>query len=147
MFVFLAFFNGGISLLNMVLASKVASKMGMIRGIFYNFLWATVFSLFGFFIFEPNAELFKDLPNVPIFYYIGGIIGIIVNFIFNKAIPNVSSVYLVILRFIGQLLMGCIIDYFYFHLFSLGKLLGLIFFGLGLAYNTYIDNKYRKLKI
>lgn len=146
MFVFLAFFNGGISLLNMVLASKVASKTGMIRGIFYNFLWATVFSLFGFFIFEFNTELFRDLPNVPIFYYIGGIIGIIVNFIFNKAIPKVSSVYLVILRFIGQLLIGCIIDYFYFHLFSLGKLLGLIFFGLGLTYNTYIDNKYRTIE-
>lgn len=142
MFVFLAFFNGGISFLNMILSSKVANKIGMIKGIFYNFLWATVFSLVGFFIFEPNENLFNSLTNFPMFYCLSGIIGILVNFIFNKTIPKVSSVYVVILRFIGQLFTGCIIDYFYLHMFSLGKLLGVFCFALGLFYNTYIDKKY-----
>ncbi len=146
MFIILAFFTGVISFLNMILASKVAGKTGMIKGIFYNFLWATVFSFLGFIVFEPKEELFKNLETIPIFYYIAGFIGIVVNFIFNKAIPKVSSVYIVILRFIGQLLLGCIIDYFYLNIYSLGKLLGLIFFGLGLIYNSYVDNKYKLAK-
>ena len=146
MFIILAFFSGSISFLNMILASKVSNETGMIRGIFHNFLWATLFSLIGLFIFEPNSELFVDLDKVPLIYYTGGLLGIIINFIFNKAIPKVSSVYLVILRFIGQLLIGCTIDYLYFHIFSLGKFLGLIFFALGLAYNSFIDNKYNFLE-
>lgn len=146
MFTILAFFIGIISFLNMILASKVASNTGMIKGIFYNFLWATFFSFVGFVIFEFRGELLTNLDTIPIFYYFSGFIGITVNFIFNKAIPRVSSVYIIILRFIGQLFLGCIIDYFYFDIFSVGKLLGLIFFALGLTYNSYVDYKYNLFK-
>lgn len=142
MFIVLAFINGVFSFFNMILAAKVAKDVGMIKGIFYNFFWATVSSFIAYFILEAKTNSLFSFKVVPILYLIGGLIGIIINFIFNKAIPRVSSVYIVVIRFIGQLFLGVIIDYFYLNIFSLGKLLGLLFFGIGLTYNSYIDNKY-----
>lgn len=142
MFIVLAFINGVFSFFNMILAAKVAKDVGMIKGIFYNFFWATVSSFIAYFILEAKTNSLFSFKVVPILYLIGGLIGIIINFIFNKAIPRVSSVYIVVIRFIGQLFLGIIIDYFYLNIFSLGKLLGLLFFGIGLTYNSYIDNKY-----
>lgn len=146
MFIILAFINGVFSFFNMILASKIARDVGMIKGIFYNFFWATIGSFLVYFIFEARTNSLFVLKTVPIIYLFGGLIGIIINFIFNKSIPMVSSVYIVVIRFIGQLFLGVIIDYFYFDIFSLGKLLGLIFFGIGLIYNSYIDNKYMTFK-
>ena len=142
MFIILVFINGVFSFFNMILAAKVAKDVGMIKGIFYNFFWAVISSFIAYFIFESGTNSIFTFKSIPVIYLFGGFIGIIINFIFNKAIPKVSSVYVVVIRFIGQLFLGILIDYFYLNIFSLGKLLGLIFFGIGLAYNSYIDNKY-----
>lgn len=142
MFIILAIVNGIFSFFNMILASKVAKDTGMIRGIFHNFFWATISSFLAFLIFEAKTNSLFTLKSIPTVYLLGGVLGIVINYIFNISIPKVSSVYIVVIRFIGQLFLGIIIDYFYFNIFSLGKLLGLFFFGIGLIYNSHIDSKY-----
>lgn len=61
---------------------------------------------------------------------------------FNLIVPRVPAVYVVILRFIGQMLTSAIIDYIYLDILSKGKVIGGILFLIGLIINAKIDNVY-----
>lgn len=59
----------------------------------------------------------------------------------------VSTVYTVILRFIGQMLTSAIIDYWYFNIFSMGKVIGCILFLIGIILNAKSNEKYKQNQI
>ncbi|WP_026051002.1 DMT family transporter [Clostridium tunisiense] len=53
----------------------------------------------------------------------------------------------VILRFIGQMLTSAIIDYWYFNIFSMGKVIGCILFLIGIILNAKSNEKYKQNQI
>ena len=63
---------------------------------------------------------------------------------FNIIVPKIPAVYIVILRFIGQMLTSAIIDYVYLDIFSKGKIIGGALFLMGLIINAKVDNNYKE---
>lgn len=123
-----------------VINANLATKIGIFQGTFYNFITGLAFS-FLFLVFSNEAfnMSHKALQSVPVFAYLGGLLGVIVIGLSNYIIPKISSFYLTLLIFIGQLSTGIIIDFFYTHEISIGKVVGCLFVFMGLTYNLIID--------
>lgn len=90
---------------------------------------------------------YTSLSFVPFPYFLGGFIGVLTTFLANIIITKVSVVYVVILRFIGQMFTSAIIDYVYFHIFSAGKVVGGMLFLIGLLINAEFEIKEKQKDI
>ncbi|MDF2609417.1 MAG: hypothetical protein K0R92_891 [Lachnospiraceae bacterium] len=144
-YVFLSFLTGISIVLNMMVNGKIAQKEGMLNGVFINFLMAVLSSMVLCIVMLNTLPSYTVIKTVPLPYYLGGIIGVITTFIFNVVVPKIPAVYIVILRFIGQLFASAVIDYLFLDRFSKGKILGGILFFFGLVLNAKIDKKSKKL--
>ncbi|MDF2474152.1 MAG: hypothetical protein K0R21_1934 [Anaerocolumna sp.] len=144
-YVFLSFLTGISIVLNMMVNGKIAQKEGMLNGVFINFLMAVLSSMVLCLVMLNTLPSYTVIKTVPLPYYLGGIIGVITTFIFNVVVPKIPAVYIVILRFIGQLFASAVIDYLFLDRFSKGKILGGILFFFGLVLNAKIDKKSEKL--
>lgn len=144
MYIFLSFLTGVTIVVSMMLNGKVAQKEGMINGVIINYLMATISSILLCAIMINSMPSYFSIKSIPIPYFLGGFIGVLTTYMFNIIIPKVPAVYIVILRFIGQMLASAVIDYIYLGIFSQGKVIGGILFLIGLIINARIDNKYRQ---
>lgn len=144
MYVFLSFLTGITIVINMMLNGKLAQREGMINGVYINYIMATISSVILCGVMLKAIPDFTVIRQVPMLYFLGGIIGVITTYLFNIIVPKVSAVYVVILRFIGQMLTSAIIDYIFLGIFSKGKLIGGILFLIGLIINAIVDNKYKE---
>ena len=146
MYILLAFCIGISIVLNMIINGKVSKKEGMINGIFINYSIATFTSVLLCVIMvnaRPDYEALRSIPGV---YFLGGLLGVVTTYLFNIIIHKVPAVYIVVLRFIGQLLTSALIDYLYLQVFSIGKIIGGCLFFIGLILNARSDeNKKKKI--
>jgi uncharacterized membrane protein YdcZ (DUF606 family) len=125
---------------------KIAQKEGMINGVLINYLVAAFTSILLCAIMINGKHDYESLKTIPLIYFLGGFIGVITTYLFNLIVPRVPAVYIVVLRFIGQLLTSALIDYLYLHVFSIGKIIGGCLFFIGLILNAGADEKYEKEK-
>lgn len=144
MYIFLSFLTGVTIVINMMLNGKVAQKEGMINGVIINYLMATISSILLCAIMINSMPSYSSIKFIPIPYFLGGFIGVLTTYMFNIIVPKVPAVYVVILRFIGQMLASAVIDYIYLGIFSQGKVIGGLLFLIGLVVNARIDNKYKQ---
>lgn len=90
-----------------------------------------------------SGETFKLFTassyNAPWFVYTGGLLGVIVVTMLSFLSSKVSSFYLTLLLFVGQLFTGIIIDALSTGKISFYQALGGALVVLGLTYNLYID--------
>jgi len=126
----------------MMLNGKLAQKEGMINGIIINYLMATISSTILCAIMIKSIPTYSAIRSVPLPYFLGGFIGVLTTYMFNIVVPKIPAVYIVILRFIGQILTSAIIDYIYLDIFSKGKIIGGVLFLMGLTFNAKVDSKY-----
>lgn len=121
--------------------SNLAEKLGLLEGTFYNFLTGLMLSII-LLIINWNNEIVSQLINsqIPLWAYLGGLFGIGIVLLSNYVIPRVSAFYVTILVFLGQLLIGYVIDYFTMGTVSMTKLLGGLLVLIGMSYNLYVDN-------
>ncbi len=147
MYVFLSFLTGITIVINMMLNGKLAQREGMINGIVINYLMATLASIMLCAIMLKSLPVYSTMKAVPLPYFLGGLIGILTTYLFNIIVPKVPAVYVVILRFIGQMFTSAIIDYVYLHIFSKGKIIGTILFLIGLIISAKFDAKYTQEKL
>lgn len=143
MYIILAFLIGFAIVISTILNGKLAQKIGVINGGIVNYIVALFGSSLLVLILKLSIPTFSTLHSTPLYYFVGGIIGVGVIFLFNISVPNIPAVYIVILPFIGQILTSAILDYFYLGIFSKGKIIGGILFLIGLLYNARVDKKYR----
>jgi len=127
-----------------MLNGKVSQKEGMINGVIINYLMATISSILLCAIMINSMPSYSSIKSIPIPYFLGGFIGVLTTYMFNIIVPKVPAVYVVILRFIGQMLASAVIDYIYLGIFSQGKVIGGLLFLIGLVVNARIDNKYKQ---
>ncbi len=148
-YIFLSFLTGITIVINMMLNGKLAQREGMINGVVINYLMAAISSILLCAIMIKSMPSYSTIRSIPLPYFLGGLIGVLTTYMFNIIVPRVPAVYVVILRFIGQMLTSAIIDYIYLDVFSKGKLIGGILFLIGLLINAKVDNKYaqKNLKI
>lgn len=143
-YLFLSCLIGVSIVINMMLNGKLAQRIGMINGVIINFLMATITSAFLCGIMIKSMPSYSTLRAVPLPYFLGGFIGVLTTYLFNLIVPKIPAVYVVILRFIGQMLASATIDYFYLNVFSKGKVIGSLLFLLGLVLNARVDNAAKK---
>lgn len=143
-YIFLSFLTGVTIIINMMLNGKVAQKEGMINGVIINYLMATISSILLCAIMINSMPSYSSIKSIPIPYFLGGFIGVLTTYMFNIIVPKVPAVYVVILRFIGQMLASAVIDYIYLGIFSQGKVIEGLLFLIGLVVNARIDNKYKQ---
>ena len=118
----------------------LSEKIGMYQSTLFNY----IFGLSGsFLLLFVSGEIFKLFTassyNAPWFVYTGGLLGVIVVTMLSFLSSKVSSFYLTLLLFVGQLFTGVIIDALSTGKISFYQLIGGSLVVLGLSYNLYID--------
>lgn len=123
-----------------IINANLAKKIGTFQGTFFNYVTGLLVSvLFLLFSSESLSLSTATLQSIPFAAYLGGIVGVIVIVASNYITPKISSFYLTLFIFVGQLFMGVIIDFFTLHDISIGKVLGGFLVLLGLTYNLILD--------
>lgn len=112
----------------------LAQKVGAYQSTFFNY--------FTGFITSFSIMLCISLPyihkiNINDIYnpiiYIGGIIGVFNILILNTIVSKVSPIQLTLITFIGQLISGMILDYYFYQMFSIQKIVGCMIVVIGLV--------------
>lgn len=140
-YIVLAFLIGVNIVINMVLNGRLAQREGMINGLVINYFTAVLSSLILCTAMLRALPDYSIIKSIPLPYFLGGFIGVLTTFLFNLVLSKVSAIYVVILRFIGQMLASAAIDYLYLNVFSVGKVLGGVLFLTGLILNARMDGK------
>lgn len=128
----------------MMLNGELSKRIGIINGVFINYLTAAISSLAFCFVMVNSMPRYSSISNIPLIYFLGGAIGVLTTYIFNVVVHKVPTVYTVILRFIGQMFTSAVIDYFYLNIFSMGKVVGCILFLVGIIFNAKSNENYRQ---
>lgn len=147
LYIFLSFLTGITIVVNMMLNGKLAQREGMINGVFINYLMATISSIILCGIMLKSMPSYLSIRSIPLPYLLGGFIGVLTTYMFNLIVNKVPAVYVVILRFIGQMFASAVIDYIYLDVFSTGKMIGGVLFLIGLILNSKVDNRYAQEKL
>jgi len=118
----------------------LSEKIGMYQSTLFNY----IFGLSGsFLLLLISGETFKLLTassyDAPLFVYAGGLLGVVVVTMLSFLSSKVSSFYLTLLLFVGQLFTGIIIDALSTGKISFYQVIGGALVVLGLTYNLYID--------
>lgn len=121
---------------------RLSDKIGLFQSTFYNYIVGLTCSTFALIISGELLSLGNlNLLSIPLWAYIGGFLGVIVVSLSSVITPKVSSLYLTLIIFIGQIFTGVLIDFITISNLSIGKIIGGIFIVLGLFYNSKIDKK------
>ncbi len=125
-----------------IINSNLAKEIGIFQSTFFNYIVGLFFSVI-FFILSREKINLSGLKSgdVPFWAYLGGVAGVLLIVLSNYITPRISSFYLTLLIFVGQLFTGIIIDYFVKGNISSGKLIGGLLVLAGLIYNLVIDKK------
>jgi len=137
----LAFLSGMATVLSIMVNARLAKQEGMVNGIFVSYVVALITSTILCAIMLNTIPAYKSLRTIPLPYLLGGFLGVLTTYIFNIIVHKLPAVTVLILRFISQILASVLIDYLYFHIFSVGKLMGVLLFAAGLLINSKADQK------
>lgn len=135
----LAFLSGMATVLSIMVNARLSKEEGMVNGIFVSYLVALTTSLLLCALMLNTLPEYETLRNLPLPYLLGGFLGVLTTYLFNIVVHKLPAVHVLILRFISQMLASALIDYLYFHVFSVGKVLGVVLFSVGLMVNSRAD--------
>jgi transporter family-2 protein len=88
---------------------------------------------------EPMLVQFSLSSEVWI--YLGGIMGVGLVTLMNAAVCKISSFYMTLLMFAGQVFAGIVVDIMLSGVFSLNNLIGGVLVAVGLAQNLIVDRR------
>lgn len=134
MYILLAIFSGFTILLSILMLGKINQSVGLLQTSFISFSVGSIGALLLMFIMRDFN--FIAMKSVPFYLYFGFVVVISITMLNSKIINNIPATFATILVFIGQLATGMVIDYFRFHTFSFGDLLGGLLILGGLYYNN-----------
>ncbi|MCS4471245.1 DMT family transporter [Clostridium botulinum] len=136
--------TGVLIVTSMILNGELSKRIGTINSVVINYLTATLASIIFYYITLNFISNTPTIANTSLIYFLGGVIGVLTTYIFNVIVHKIPTVYTVILRFIGQMLTSAIIDYLYFNIFSIGKVVGCVLFLIGIILNAKSDENYKQ---
>lgn len=146
MYIFIALITGVLVIGSMIVNSRLGDRIGLFQGVLVNYTVGLFFAIL-FLLFNLNSVTLTPqvITNIPIWAYLGGVLGFIIVAISNIIIPKIPTIYTTLLIFMGQLFTGIIIDSLGGNIISKGKVIGGILIFFGLLYNLRIDKKYSQL--
>ncbi|MCT4597126.1 MAG: DMT family transporter [Vallitalea sp.] len=147
MYIALALLTGALVIISISINGNLAKKVGVLQAALTNGIVGLICSILFYLImnnlvFDISIDKFR---NVQLYYLLGGFIGAIAVVLNNTLINKISAVYVTILVFVGQMTTGILIDYFKFHIFSSGKVIGGIIIIVGLLYYINGDKRAKEL--
>lgn len=123
-----------------ILNANIAIEIGLLKGTLVNYIVG--FSVSIVILMFSTDSIKTTLPllqSIPWWIYTGGIMGIAVVSLSSYLTHKISSFYMTLLVFIGQIFGGLVIDYFVGTEISIGKIVGGALVMAGLIYNLNID--------
>lgn len=118
----------------------LANKIGMYQSTFFNYVLGLIGSLLLLVISGETFRLFSSSSyDVNWFYYTGGLVGVVSVTLSSYLSSKVSSFYLTLLLFVGQLFTGILIDYISSGNISIYQVIGGFLVAIGFTYNLFID--------
>ncbi|MBC8062019.1 MAG: DMT family transporter [Clostridiaceae bacterium] len=140
LYIILSFIAGIMVILSMITNSQLSKRIGVFPGAFVNYGVGLLFAIIVFIITKGYSTMsINRFPEIPIWAYLGGALGVIVVCISNVIIPKIPTIYSTLLIFIGQLFCGILLDLYRDGVLSKGKLIGGILILFGMLYNFYVD--------
>jgi transporter family-2 protein len=142
----LSLLSGVTVVLSRTVSAKLASYTNVITSTFYNYLVGLAVSLAAFFLLGGNENASIYLPKLSNAYiYFGGVLGVYVVLLSNIVVEKISSYYLTLLLFMGQVFSGVLIDSLISGGFSTQNLVGGLFAATGLYTNLLLDRKAKSI--
>ncbi|MCH4886716.1 DMT family transporter [Acidaminobacter sp. JC074] len=130
---------GGLIVFTRIFNFKMADKMGLFQGASINYIAGLLFSIIlALFL---KSDLTPSFQGIPTWAYLGGLFGVGVIVLSSYLTKRVSSFYLTLLIFLGQLATGMVIDYFISGDVPLSKIIGGVLVVIGFSYNLVVDSK------
>lgn len=125
-----------------IINSNLAERIGIFQGTLFNYIVGLIFSFIFLLLSNESINIFSTkMKSIPLWAYLGGLVGVLVIVLSSYITPKISAFYLTLLIFIGQLFVGISIDYFTLSKLSIGKIIGGFLVLIGLTYNLLIDEK------
>lgn len=138
LYILISIIAGAIVVISRILNTKLAEKVGLIESSFFNYFTGLLSSLILFIIVQDNIKI-NQFNNIPIWAYLGGVLGVAVVILSSVVTPKMSSFYITLIIFVGQLFTGVLIDYITSKTIPFSKIIGGLLVVGGLAYNLHVD--------
>ncbi|WP_294152759.1 DMT family transporter [uncultured Clostridium sp.] len=139
-YILLSILTGVIIVVSRILNTRLSHEIGLIESSYFNYLTGAVTSIVLFLIMDEHFN-FVSLKDVPLYGYLGGVLGVIIVILNSVVSPKLSAFYVTLLIFVGQLFTGILIDWLIAGTLPLTKILGGIIVVIGLSFNLLVDAK------
>lgn len=140
-YLFLSVLAGVTVVLGRILNANLAQRIGTVQATAINYIVGLFFSTLFLLVINKGFSYSSSSAVVPLWAYLGGLLGIAIIMISNYTTPRVPAFSLTLLVFLGQLIVGFLIDWLITKEFSTGKLIGSLFVIAGFTYNLLLDKK------
>lgn len=140
--IFVSLITGLTVVLSRTISARLSDETSMSVSVFFNYASGLILSLIIVAIlavFKKESFVFGLPSNNMIF--LGSILSIIVIALSNLTVTKISSFYMTLLLFIGQIGAGIVLDIILTKTFFWGNLVGGIFVAIGLTVNMWLDKK------
>lgn len=145
LYILIAILSGITNVISRSVNFVLSEKIGVYQSTFFNYVFGLLGSLI---LLVASGETFKLFATSSYsgswIIYTGGLVGVVVVSLQVFLSSRVSSFYLTLLLFIGQLFTGIIIDCISTGNLSIYQIIGCILVIVGLGYNLYIDKRIKK---
>lgn len=138
-FILISICSGAIVVISRILNTRLAEKVGLMESSFFNYFTGLLSALILFAIAKDKVTL-NQFYNIPFWAYLGGILGVIVVMLSSVVTPKMSTFYITLIIFIGQLFTGIFIDCIILKTLPLAKIIGGLLVVAGLIYNLRVDS-------
>lgn len=136
----LSLLTGLTVVLSRTINARLAQETSMVKSTMFNYLVGLATAAIILLIAGRGEVLFVSfsLPT-NVWVYTGGIIGVFTIVILNITVTKISSFYLTLLLFVGQVFAGVVVDMILSDSFSFHTLIGGLFVTAGLCLNVWFD--------
>lgn len=142
--IILCFLAGVTVVISRTTNARLAEETSLLKSTFYNYITGLIGSILLLFI--VHFGITSQFPTSPLslqwnqlWIYLGGAMGVCAVSISNIVVTKVSSFYVTLLMFVGQVFTGIVLDIIISGNFSLGNLLGGLCVTIGLILNLWFD--------
>lgn len=139
--IILSFLTGITVVTSRTINARLAQKTSMLASTWYNYLVGSLVSFLMLIIFFKNIDFTPFSFSKNIIMYLGGILGVVTVLLSNITVTKISSYYMTLLLFVGQIFSGIILDVILTNEFSTINLVGGILVSLGLSLDLWIDKR------
>ncbi len=128
-----AFLTGVTKVVSRSINAELSEKVGSMRSTVYNFTFGLITSCLLLFV-TGTFRFYHQLSAIKGWMLLGGIMSVAVVFLLNVVVVKISSINMTLLLFLGQMVAALLLDALLTNSFSFGKLMGVVFVTMGLAF-------------